>query len=320
MATSAKKNGFLIGLMAFLLFSTLAHGQEVAQQALSIFPPDTRQVAYVDLAQLRTLPNYRQLRGLLLNRQMAAFEQFLRSMGVDPEKDVSAAIVGWRGDPAKGSLMFGLAAGNFNPVEAQSFIAQENLPRVEYQGFTLDAFGAGHSSQDLFFTFLNGGLAAFGGLADLKTLVDAYQGRHPALGSNQDFVKWENALDGSSPEWGVTTGKAALDAAAPWLPSAQLSQFERVIGPVKAVLYQANWQGSFSTEISIVCENAGSARTLAELLSIWRDSASLTGRRPADINGFIQGLDINASGDKVTLDGQGPPSTAAQLLRGALAR
>lgn len=310
----------VIGLTATLLLSTLAGAQELAQQALSIFPSDTSQVAYVDFAQLRTLPNYRQLRGLLFNRRINTFEQFLRSMGADPEKDVSAAMVGWRGDPTKGSPMFGLAAGNFDPGQAQSFIAQEKLPSVEYQGFTLDSFGAGHSSQDLFFTFLNGGLAGFGDLADLKALIDGYAGHHPALASNPDFVKWESSLDGSSPEWGITTGKAALNAAAPWLPGGELAKFEQVIGPVKAVLYQANWAGAFSTEISIVCANTQSARTLAELLSVWRDSASLTGHQPASVNNFIQGLDINASGNKVTLDGQGSPSTAAELLRGVISR
>lgn len=309
-----------MGLIAFLFFPALGGAQELAQQALNIFPSSTSQVAYVDLAQLRTLPNYRELRGLLFNRQMIAFEQFLRSMGADPEKDVSAAAVGWRGDPAKGSPMFGLAAGQFDTVKAQTFIAQENLFTVEYQGFTLNAFGAGQSSQDLYFSFLNGGLAGFGNLADLKTLIDGYLGHHAALGSNPDFVKWEGSLDGLSPEWGITTGKAALNAIAPWLPGGQLAKLEQVIGPVKAVLYQVHWGGDFSTEISIVCANAQSARTLAELLSVWRDSASLTGRRPASVSDFIQGLDINATGDKVTLDGQCPPSTAAQLVRGAMAQ
>lgn len=312
----------LTALLIVLLYPVFAPAQEVAHQALSTFPPDTQQVAYVNLAQLRSLPNYRQLRGILFSRQMTYFEQFLRSIGADPEKDVDAAIVGWRGDPTKGSPLFGLATGRFNAIDAQGSITQENLPTVQYQGFTLDAFGAGHSSQDLFFTFLNSGLAGFGTLTDLKSLIDGYLGRRSTLNSNQDFVKWENSLDGSAPEWGITTGKAALNVAAPWLAGMTdpKTGLESVIGPVKAVLYQANWEESFSTEIFIVCENAQSAQTLSELLSVWRDSASLTGHRPAVMSNFIQGLEINASGNEVTLDGQGPPAAIAQLLRGAFSR
>ncbi|MGH9343187.1 MAG: hypothetical protein ACRD19_05435 [Terriglobia bacterium] len=311
-----------MALLVALFYPSFARGQEVAQQALSAFPSDTQQVAYVNLAELRSLPNYRQLRGILFNRQMTYFEQFLRSIGADPEKDVDEAVVGWRGDPTKGASLFGLAAGSFDDIKAQNFLAQENLPAVHYQGFTLDAFGAGHSSQDLFFTFFTEGLAGFGRLTDLKALTDGYLGRRPTLNSNQDFVKWESSLDGSAPEWGITTGKAALNVAAPWLsgaPGQKGGGLEGIIGPVKAVLYQARWGANFSAEISIICENAQSAQTLAELLSVWRDSSSLTGKQPASVNNFIQGLEINASGNEVTLDGQGPPAAVVQLLRGALA-
>lgn len=312
---------WLVTLLAALFCPCLALAQGLAHQALSIFPQDTQQVAYVNLSQLRSLPNYRQLRGILFNRQIISFEQFLRSIGADPEKDVDEAVAGWRGDPTKTSSFFGLAAGRFNVVEAQDFIARENLPAAQYEGFTLDAFGAGHSSQDLFFTFFNEGLAGFGKLSDLKALIDGYLGQRPTLSSNHDFAKWEGDLEGSAPEWGVTTGKAALNVAAPWLTRAseQKGSIESVIGPIKAVLYQAKWGADFSTEISIVCQNAQSAQTLAELLSVWRDSSSLTGNRPANVNSFIQGLEINASENEVTLDGQGPPADVTKILQNALA-
>ncbi|MGH9350674.1 MAG: hypothetical protein ACRD1I_05635 [Terriglobia bacterium] len=312
---------WLATLIAALFCPGLALAQGVAYQALSIFPADTQQVAYVNLAQLRSLPNYRQLRGILFNRQMIYFEQFLRSIGADPEKDVDEAMAGWRGDPTKTSSFFGLAAGRFNIVEAQDFITRENLPAVQYEGFTLDAFGAGHSSQDLFFTFFNGGLAGFGKLNDLKALIDGYLGQSPTLNSNQDFTQWEGDLEGSAPEWGVTTGKAALNVATPWLTRAseQKGGIESVIGPIKAVLYQAHWGAAFSAEISIVCQNAQSAQTLAELLSVWRDSSSLMGERPANVSAFIQGLEINASKNEVTLDGQGPPAAITKILQNALA-
>lgn len=316
----ARRSRLLFLALFFGLAPALAGAQELAHQALSIFPADTQQVAYVDLAQLRSLPNYRALKQMLFGRQMALFEQFLRPVGIDIEKDVTAAIVGWRGDPTAGSPAFGVAAGSFDVVNAQEFIAQEHLPVTHYQGFTLDAFGQGQSPRDLYFTFLNGGLAAFGKRSDLKALIDGYQGRGKALSANAAFAQWASSLEGSAPEWGIATGKEALRAVAPWLAPEQMTQFENVIGPIKAVLYQARWAGDFSTEISVICANEQSARTLSELLSVWRDSDSLAGHRPAGINNFIQGMEINASGDTVTLDGQASSSAAAALLRGALAR
>ncbi|MGH9397591.1 MAG: hypothetical protein ACRD18_12160 [Terriglobia bacterium] len=302
-----------------------ATAQDVAQQALSAFPSDTQQIAYVNLAQLRTLPNYRQLHGVLLNRQMHLFEDFLRSIGSDPDKEVDEAVVGLRS--AGDQPLFGLASGQFNPSQAQNFIVREKLPTRQYAGFTLDAFGPGLSADDLFFTFINPGLAAFGRLSDLEAVLDGYLGQRATLSSNRRFVNWEATLDGSGPEWGITTGKAAINLAAPWLldnskPSGSKLKLDlsSVLGPIKAVLYQANWDNGFSAQITAICQNAQSAQTLSRLLSIWRDSASFTGPHAPDVSNFIQSLQIEASGSQVEISGSGSPGAFTRLLQNASER
>ncbi|MGH9449580.1 MAG: hypothetical protein ACRD11_03475 [Terriglobia bacterium] len=305
-----------------MAFPCSASAQDVAQVALSAFPADTQQIAYVNIAQLRALPGYWQIRAVLLNRQMRLFENFLSSIGSDPGKDVDEVVVGLRA--TGGQTLFGLAAGQFNPSHAQNFIAQKNLPTRQYSGYTLDAFGPGLSPNDLFFTFINPGLAAFGRASDIEAILDRYNGQGATLSSNQHFVKWEGVLDGSAPEWGITTGKAAQNLAAPWLLSGAKSNGSKqkldlsaVFGPIKAVLYQANWDNGFSFQASAICENAQSAQVLSRLLSIWRDSASLTGRQPADVGDFIQGLQISSSGSRVDIAGSGSTGVFLRLLQNA---
>ncbi|HEX5482243.1 MAG TPA: hypothetical protein VFZ08_06410 [Terriglobia bacterium] len=283
---------------------------------MAAFPADTQQISYANLAQLRTLPDYGQLRRLLFSVQMQNFEQFLRPLGTDPEKDVDEVALGWRG--GNHSAFFGLAQGRFNPAQAQAYVTKEQLPTSEYQGFTLDAFGSGLGRDDLFFTFLNSNLAAFGRLSDLKAVIDGYLGRRATLDSDAEFVNWEAALEGSGPQWGVTTGKAAANLAVPWLVGAkpqQKSDLSTLLAPVKAVLYETNWNTDFSANITVVCRDAQSAQTLAQLLMICRDSPAFTNSRPPDVLNFIQGLRIASSGNRVELAGSGSPGVLNRFLR-----
>lgn len=292
-----------------------ARAQDISQTALASFPADTQQIAYVNLAELRQLPNFSRISSALLNRQMLSFEEFLHSMESDPSKQVNEAAVGLRAEGPQ--TLFGLASGEFDPAQVQNFIARQKFPTEQYDGFTLDSFGGGLSPNGLFFTFINPGLAAFGRLPDLQAVLDGYLGQRATLSSKKDFVNWVTELDGSAPEWGITTGKAAANLAAPWLlsESAQKLDLSSVLGPMRAVLYTANWNSGFTAQITAICQNAQSAGTLARLLSIWRDSTSLRGPQPADVEEFIESLQVSSSGDEVQIVASGSPQVFLRLLQ-----
>jgi len=78
------------------VFPSPLPAQLIAREAFASFPADTLQFACMDLTQLRDLPSYPEIRAHLLSRQLRAFEDFLRSMGTDPEKDVDEVAMGWQ--------------------------------------------------------------------------------------------------------------------------------------------------------------------------------------------------------------------------------
>ena len=111
-STTGFSTAVLIAIL--LLFPALSRGQGGGRDSLSIFPSDTQQLVYSNLAQLRALPDYSQIRQLLFTQQLRTLEDSLRSMGTDPEKDVDEVTLGWRGDPSSTSF-FGLAEGRLQP-------------------------------------------------------------------------------------------------------------------------------------------------------------------------------------------------------------
>ncbi len=214
----------LAAISGILLFPALLGAQPLPRRALSIFPADTEQFAYVNLLELRRLPKYAQIHQRLLGRQLRDFEDFLRSLSINPEGDVDEVVLGWRGQKLEGGAFFSLVEGRFQPAAARAFFAQQGLPLREYAGQDLFAFGSGEAPQDLFFTFLSSSSAAFGRLNDLQAMLEVRARTRMALDSNETFVNWEAELEGSTPQWGIVAGKAvavqgkALLAGGPTLP------------------------------------------------------------------------------------------------------
>ena len=303
--------------LALLLSPALASGQGVARDALAMFPADTQQLAYLNLAQFRGMAEYPQIRRYLLTSQLRDFQEFLRSVGVDPEKDVDEIVLGWRGESGGGAGFYGRAEGRFDLDRVQQLFTKQRLPVREYQGQQLYAFGSGTSPMDTFFAFLSPSSAAFGRLADLKDLLDVRARAKPALDSNSKFVDWEAELEGTAPQWGISTGKAAANQVAPWISAGGNLSVDpsTILGPVQAFLYRLEWAGGITANLSIVCQTAESAKAFATLLTLWRDSRPAEAT-PTNLGLMLQSLQVHTDGARVELTAIGPIETFDQILRG----
>jgi hypothetical protein len=274
-------------------------------------------VAFTNLAQLRSLSLYPQIRQRILNRQLRAFEDFLRPMGIDPEKDIDEVMLGWRGELAGPSGFLGLAAGRFQPELIQKYFERTGLPVREYDGASLYAFGSGSDPNDLFFTFFDNSLAAFGRLVDMKAMLDARQGSINALNANPDFVNWQGELDATAPQWGILTGKSVGNLAATWLaPSGQKNvDFSSMGRTVRALLYRVQWDSGFSSQLFMVCDTPETAGGFANLLGLLQKAA----QQPPPAGGvsfppILQNIETHRDGARLELDVSGPPEMLDQIL------
>jgi hypothetical protein len=253
----------------------------------------------------------------VLYQQFRGFQLFLRSVGIDPEKDVDELILGWRGQALSGSGSFGLAAGRFEPDKVQQFFGKTQLPASSYTGFDLFAFGSGADPEDTFFTFLDSSLAAFGRLHDLKALLDVREGSADGLDTNQVFRGYETELEDSAPQWGILSGKAAANAAVPWLAGGKKTTVDMTafLEPVQAVLYRVDWDGGFTVHISVVCKTSETAAGLFQLLNILKSapvSSATGGPVPASL---LQNLDARQNESRLELNASGPADALDQVLK-----
>lgn len=312
---------FLLPLAGLLIsvFPSPLRAQLVAHEAFASFPADTLQFACTDLSQLRNLPNYPQIRQRLLSRQLRAFEDFLTSMGTNPEKQVDEVALGWRGESMDAAAYFGLAMGRFEPDKFAEAFARQSLPSRQYAGQQLFAFGSGEDPNDIFFTFLNASTAAFGRLRDLKVLLDVRSGDRPALEASATFVAWEAELEGTAPQWGIATGKAAANAAIPWLAPAGKAVMDSAafLSFVQAVLYRVEWSAGFTVNLSVVCTNAQAATDLYRLLKFYQaaSGSNLQSAEPGAA-AFVRDMEVEVNDSRLQLRSYGSTEALQQILHG----
>jgi hypothetical protein len=296
----------------------LLRGGQLGREALSSFPADTQQLVDSNLVRLRASPDYPQIRERILKRQLRYFQDFLRMSGIDPDKDVDEVVLGWRGKPQDALGFYGMAQGRFQPERIYGYYAQSRLPLRQYAGSDLFAFGSGEDPADLFFTFFDSSLAAFGRLPDLKAILDVRQGSANALETNAAFANWEAELEDTAPQWGILTGPSIANLAARWVSGGKGSSVipSSLLGFVQGVLYRVEWDGGFNSHLVVVCQNAQNASALAALLKLLPG----TGQAPTDSAGAaassaLQYLEAHVNGSRVEINATGPAEALDQVLQ-----
>src|SRR3970040_2301954 len=106
----------LIALVA-LLAAVPAGASSLRTDVLFLLPEETGEVAFLDLQILRASPHYALVKSRLLPARFLHFERFLRSMGVEVDKD--ADWLAWALVPAgperPQELFLGFAQGQCKP-------------------------------------------------------------------------------------------------------------------------------------------------------------------------------------------------------------
>ena len=314
---ACRRLGTLLVAGGLFLSTALLVAEQLPQEALNTFPADTLQIAFTNLAELRSQPAYPQIRERIMSRQLRAFQDFLRPVGVDLNKDVDEVMVGWRGELAGPAEYLGMAAGRFQPDLVAQYFDRTNLPVQSYGGVNLYAFGSGADPNDLFFTFPESGIATFGRLSDMKAMVDVKQGSGNPLSSNADFVNWEGELEGTAPQWGILNGKSAANLAATWLAGSGRKDvdFSSLARSVRALLYRVQWDTGFTAHLVLVCDTPASANGFATLLDLLH-KASQQPPAPgaAPLPPILQSIETHRDGARVELDVSGPPEMLDQIL------
>lgn len=255
----------LASALASLIVPGMVRAQELLKEALASFPRDTIRVEFSSPSKLRALPNYVSLRKRYVGARLAQLETSLTDLGV-VANDVDDLILGWRAGAGGELDLYGFATGRFNTATIAERATARGLAPEVMSGKSAYCLQAGLAGNCVI--ILGNSLGAFGTLGSLSSLLDAREGRAPALGAEERFTRLLKGAQTGAPIWGVAIGPAASDWFKGWMPGQGGVQLDwaKVFEPVEALAYSIQAGDKVSLDLKLDCSTADAASGLRQIL------------------------------------------------------
>lgn len=298
-----KSAGWLVVLLAALHSAQPAEAENsLRSDVLYLLPAESSFVAFVDLQALRASPHYEFFRERLRSRRVISYERFLKSLGLDPEKDLD--WVAWvriplRANPA--GAVLGIARGRLSPERAEQFFLQQRLPVDAYRGQTLFPYRGELGAQDFFLAFLDSTTVAFGNRAGLQLMLETRFGSRPNLLQSQALAERLNRVNGRVPAWGVFDSQSTPGVVRGMLPElAEFPEYRGVAESFRGSLLQISLGPQVSVIFQVVCRTSTSAQAFSHLLQTGLLAQSWEAQaKNSTVSALFSRVEVRSGGEQV---------------------
>jgi hypothetical protein len=287
----------LASLLAALLLAIFAappstRADCVDKHLVSLFPKPVAEFSCADLKAARNLSWFNDFKGQVLPAELYGFDQYLVSVGVNPNTDVKRivwAIGSPRALAASASAttkvnpsapapevvpdadqFLGFLVGEFDADNIESALKQSrtNLAVVHDRGHSLYQISIAGRAAALYFTALDTDYLAVGTLPMLRAMIDVDQGAAESLLANQPMLDLISAADGDATFWGVFNGAGARSAVRALAPSsAGFLQSSKMYEDLRSLVITAG-AGTTDVEVkfAITTDSSEDSAMLAQIL------------------------------------------------------
>jgi hypothetical protein len=249
-----------------LLGSALNLSAGIVSEALFSFPANTDYVEYDNLAKLRTLPDYPDLRKRFAGPILEQTQTVLEQLGVQ-EQQVQQIVTG-----AHSADYFGLLTGTFsrNAIE-KTTKAKRLIRKIEGGG---DAYGG---RTGVCVLFLEDSLAAFGSPDSLQRIRDARAGTVLRLTADRNAVNLLSDAPSEAPIRGLLLKEQVQSAIADLFSQigAPKANWSQVAAKIEVIGYSIDLDRKAHLRATVECDSHASAMALSGVFNAIRGVNSL---------------------------------------------
>ena len=252
----------LAQFMAFvLLLETVAVAMPLGTNARAVIPSDIQQIICVDYRALRSSDTAMALKAQVLPQSLKQFEEALKSVGVDTDKDVDQLTFASYRVPKQGVRVVGVAQGLF-PVKA--FYKRMNLRKIKAAKYHSSFIYPMSSGMEM--TFLDDNTLLFGDHSALTGALDVRDGYSTGLDSNTQMADMISNVD-SGPVWSILDQQGTQNMLRSALgDAARLADYETVKKRLLASRYVMNFNSGVNFDMDVLTTDSMTAATLSSLL------------------------------------------------------
>jgi hypothetical protein len=251
----------LVTLLAFIASGLPSFAASLSTAARTVIPVEVQQVINVDYRRMRNSETAMDMKAKLLPPNMKQFEDALKDIGVNPDKDIDQITLASFRQKDHGLQMIGIAQGQFPRKKLALKIAKQNIKGTKKNGSLIYPMSGGMQM-----TFLDDWTMLFGDIAAVKAALDARDNASMSLNANHDITDMIPSVEAGT-VWSVldsagtqTMLKSALGAAA------DLGDFETMKKKLTGSRYSMDFDHGVDFNLNVITSDNITASTLSSVL------------------------------------------------------
>jgi hypothetical protein len=252
----------LVATMATLaLLPSTAAAMPLNSSARTVMPADTQQLISVDYRTLKDSPTAMQLKQQLLPDNIKEFEQALKGIAIDPDKDVDTLTFSSFRTEKMGIKGVGVAAGPFAMKTVLKKLTAAKIKPTKYRNTSIYPMDGG-----MVMVFLDDSTLLFGELSAVKIALDTRDGEILSLDTNQTMSDMMADVD-SSPVWSILDQQGTQNVMRSALgDAAKVADYDTIKKRLLGSRYTMSFNGGVNFDLTVVSSDSVSAATLSSLV------------------------------------------------------
>jgi len=248
-------------MLAVLLSGLPSFAASLETAARTVIPIEVQQIINVDYRRMKNSETAMDMKAKLLPPNMKQFEDALKDIGVNPDRDIDQITLASFRQKDHGLQMIGIAQGQFPRKKLMLKISKQNIKGTKKNGSMVYPMAGGMQM-----TFLDDWTMLFGDISAVKAALDARDDSSQSLNANRDITDMIPSVEQGT-VWSVldsagtqTMLKSALGSAA------ELGEFDTVKKKLLGSRYSMDFDHGVDFNLNVLTSDNMTASTLSSVL------------------------------------------------------
>jgi hypothetical protein len=247
--------------LASLLLASMAYAMPLNSSARACVPADLLQLISVDYRALKDSPTAMALKQQLMPDNIKQFENALKNIGIDPEKDVDTLAFASFRSGKQGVRGIGVAAGPFNMKAV--------LKKMKLQKYVPKKYGTAElypMDGGFIMSFLDDSTLLFGDGTAIRSALDTRDGQILGLDTNGNMADMMSSVD-SAPVWSILDQQGTQNMMHSALGDAsKVADYDTIKKRLLGSRYTMSFNSGVNFDLTVLTSDSMTAGTMSSLV------------------------------------------------------
>jgi hypothetical protein len=244
-----------------MLLATMAYAMPLNSSARSAIPADLLQLISVDYRAMKDSPTAMSLKQQLMPDNIKQFEAALKSIGLDPEKDIDTLTFASFRSGKQGVKTVGVASGPFNMKAVLKKMKLQKYVPKKYNNSDIYPMDGG-----FVMSFLDDSSLLFGDNTSIRVALDTKDGQAMGIDSNGTMSDMMTDVD-SAPVWSILDQVGTQNLMRSAMGDAsKVADYETMKKRLLGSRYTLSFNSGVNFDMTVVTSDTTTAATVSSLL------------------------------------------------------